>query len=64
MAEKSKSYQQLKQELDGILARIESEDVDIDEAAKLYKKAEALITYIEEYLREIKASIDTAKPKR
>lgn len=63
MAAKTKTYQEMKRELDEIIARLESEDVDIDEAAKLHQQGQKLAVQIEKYLQKVKSKIDISKPK-
>lgn len=64
MADKKKSYQQMKDELDGIIARLESDEVDIDEAVKLHGQGKKLAEEIEKYLKKVRSSLDITKPKR
>lgn len=63
MADKKPSYQQMKDELDSIIARLESDEVDIDEAGKLYQRGRKLAGEIEKYLAKVKSSLDITKPK-
>ena len=63
MAEKKRNYQEMKIELDDIIARLESDDIDIDEAGKLYEKGRKLAREIEKYLKKIRSNIDITKPK-
>ena len=45
------SYTVLKDELDGVLSRLQSEDLDIDEAVQLYKRGNELIAEVGTYLK-------------
>ena len=63
MAEKKRTYQEMKRELDDIIARLESDDIDIDEAGELYKKGQKLADEIEKYLEKIKSDLDITKPR-
>jgi exodeoxyribonuclease VII small subunit len=63
MAAKTKTYQEMKRELDKIIVRLESDDVDIDEAAKLHEQGQKLAGQIEKYLQKVKSKIDISKPK-
>jgi exodeoxyribonuclease VII small subunit len=63
MAAKTKTYQEMKRELDDIIARLESDDVDVDEAAKLHEQGQKLAGQIEKYLQKVKSKIDISKPK-
>lgn len=64
MAEKTKSYRQLKKELDDLLAELEANNEDIDKAIDQYKKGQAIIDQIEKYLQKAKAKIDILKPRK
>jgi exodeoxyribonuclease VII small subunit len=61
MAEKKRTYQEMKSELDDIIASLESDDIDIDEAAELHKKGQKLAREIEKYLEKIKSDLDITK---
>jgi exodeoxyribonuclease VII small subunit len=63
MAEKKRTYQEMKRELDDIIARLESDDIDIDEAGELYKKGQKLAREIEKYLEKIKSDLHITKPQ-
>lgn len=69
MAKASKSaklsYEQLKAELDGILAELQQGDLDIDQALKHYERGLELVRQLEAYLktadnkvRQLKAKFD------
>lgn len=45
------NYQELSQELDTILAQLQSDDFDIDEALKLYERGIAITKQLESYLK-------------
>ena len=48
----SKSYQELKAELDEILEKLQHEDTDIDEAMKLHKQGKETVKKSELYLNK------------
>ena len=56
-----KTYQQLQQELDTLLTRLQDDSIDIDEATKIYKKATGLITELKSYLEKAENTISTIK---
>jgi exodeoxyribonuclease VII small subunit len=58
---RTKSYQQLKAELDKILEQLEAEDIDIDKSLELYKQGQATAKEIEQYLAKAKAKIRAVK---
>lgn len=64
MADKAKSYRQLKEELDAVLLELEASADDIDKAIEQYKKGQQLIEQIEKYLQKAKAKIDILKPPK
>lgn len=45
-------YQALSQELDGIVAKLQSEDVAIDDALQLHKRGIDITKQLEKYLKE------------
>lgn len=64
MADKEKSYRQLKEELDSILSELETNADDIDKAIDQYKNAQAVIARIEKYLKKVKVKVDILKPPK
>jgi exodeoxyribonuclease VII small subunit len=52
-----KSYKQLSEELDKIIAWFESDDVDLEHAIANYEKAEKLIGQMEQYLKRAENKI-------
>ncbi len=63
MAEKKRTYQQMKNELDDIITRLESPEIDIDKAAELYKKGQKLSGEIAKYLEKVKSNLNITKPR-
>lgn len=62
---KEVNYTQLSSELDELLAKLQSDDVDVDEALKLYERGIAITKQLEAYLKsaenkvtKIKASLE------
>lgn len=51
MAEKKKTYQQLSDELAGLIDWFESDQVDLDRAVTKYEQAMELLNQMENYLR-------------
>lgn len=47
-----KSYQQLQDQLDEVLGRLQSGDTSVDEALELYKQGRKLISQLEEQLEQ------------
>lgn len=52
-----KAYQELKDELEAVLAQLQHEDTDIDEAVELHKKGQKILKQLEEYLGEVDKGI-------
>ncbi len=50
-AKKSLSYQEMSQQLDTIMAQLQEENIDIEEAVKLYEQGTSLIKELEKQLR-------------
>jgi len=61
MASKDISYQELKSELDVILGKLQSGDLDIDEAVKAYERGMELFKELEKYLKEAENKITKIK---
>lgn len=58
-------YNQLQKELDGILAQLQGEQADIDEAMKLYGRGEKIIKELEQHLAKAENTIKRLKlPKK
>ena len=53
MSAKAQSYQELKTELDNILAELQHEDTDIDKAVELHKQGRKVLKELETYLQKI-----------
>lgn len=65
-ARKLVNYQKLKTELDEVMAALQQDDLDVDEALELYKKGLELVQTLEAYLKtaenkvvELKAKFET-----
>jgi exodeoxyribonuclease VII small subunit len=53
-----KSYQQLKDELEEILNKLQHEDTDIDQAIELHKNGRQVLAQLEAYLKKITDGVD------
>jgi exodeoxyribonuclease VII small subunit len=51
------SYQELQAQLDEILARLQSDDVDVDTALKLYQEGQKLVKSLESRLTKAENTI-------
>lgn len=58
---KQKSYKELQDELDAVLAELRSSELDIDKALDLYKQGQKLISELEDYLSHAKNEIEQLK---
>lgn len=59
MAKKKKvEYAELKRELEAIISRLQSSDIEVDAALELHEQAEALIAQLEEHLEASKNVIE------
>lgn len=56
MAEKS--YKQLKEDLEQIIIKLESEDTDIDESVELYEAGQKLVDQLEKYIKKAELKIN------
>lgn len=57
MMKSTKTYRELRSELDELLKWFDGDELDVDEALEKYSQAEALINEIENYLDTVKAKI-------
>lgn len=55
------NYQELRVELDGILAKIQSDETDIDEVYALYHRGIEISGKLKDYLSELKKEIELKK---
>jgi exodeoxyribonuclease VII small subunit len=55
------NYQELSQELDTILAQLQSDDFDIDEALKLYERGIEITKQLESYLKTAENKVSKLK---
>ena len=69
MTDKPQNYQALNAELEEILARLQSADLDIDEAVTAYERGMEIVKKLETYLKDaenkvtkIKATFDGSAP--
>ena len=63
MVAKLKSYKELKQELDEVLAWFEQDDIDVDEALVRYREASELISQLESLLESTSLEVRKLKTK-
>ena len=56
-----KSYRELQSELDDVMMRLQSAELDIDEALTLYKQGQKLVADLEAYLETAKNEINQLK---
>ncbi len=61
MATKKTDYQSLSRELDEILAKLQSVDLDIDEAVKAYERGMTIAKELESYLKTAENKITKIK---
>lgn len=57
------NYQQLANELDGILVELQQTDLDVDAAVKKYERGLELIKELEKYLGEAENKVSQLKAK-
>ena len=56
-------FSQLREELDSLLQRLQSDELDIDEAIELYQRGLELIKEMENYLKSADNTIQELKAK-
>lgn len=57
MAQEKQSYRELQAELDAVLAELQSDTVDVDEALTLYKKGQELLKKLDARLKAAEHSL-------
>ncbi len=60
---KNTNYNKLNAELDNIMLSLESSELDIDEAAKLYERGMEIIQEIDKYLKTAENTVTKVKAK-
>jgi exodeoxyribonuclease VII small subunit len=63
MAKEQPSYNQLKNELNEVIVKLQSDDLDVEEALELYKKGQTLIEQLEKYLEKAENTVKELKAK-
>ena len=57
MTRQNQSYKTMSDELDAILSALQAQDLDVDEALKLYDRGQKIITELESYLQNAENKI-------
>lgn len=60
---KEKSYQQLRGELDEVVASFQSGELDIEAATKQYERGTQVVKELQEYLKTAEIKIEKIKAK-
>lgn len=55
------SYEALKSELDSVMAELQREDLDVDQALKAYQRGLELLQQLEAYLRTVENQVEELK---
>lgn len=63
MKDKTKSYQELREELEAIIVKLQDDSLDIDQALELYEAANKLTAKLEEYLKAAKHRFEVLNKK-
>lgn len=61
MPKNDKSYQELDAELEDITLKLQSSDVDLDEATKLYERALIVLENLETHIKTAKNKVSQLK---
>lgn len=61
MTSKAFDYRELSQELDAVLADLQTADLDIDEAVKKYERGMAIVKELEAYLKTAENKVTKIK---
>lgn len=57
------NYQALKTELESVLAKLQTEDVDVDEALSLYERGLELVQQLDTYLKTAENTVKELKAR-
>jgi exodeoxyribonuclease VII small subunit len=57
------NYQALKVELESVMAKLQAEDLDVDEALSLYERGLELVQQLENYLKTAENSVQELKAR-
>lgn len=57
---KQKDYKELSAELDDILAKLQSSDLDVDQAVKAFERGKEIAKQLETYLKQAETKIKKA----
>lgn len=60
---KLKDYRSLRRELDEVVAKLQGDDIDIEDAIKLHARGQELIKQLEDYIKQAENSIKKIKTK-
>ena len=63
MAKEKASYEELKAELDSVMAALQQEDLDVDKALEYYERGLVLVKQLEDYLKTAENSVKQLKAK-
>ncbi len=58
---RNRSFVELRNELDSVMNHLQEENLDIDEAIKLYKRGQELVAELSKYIKEAKNEISKLK---
>lgn len=61
MATKATNYKLLNTELDEVLTKLQSEDLDVDDAVALYERGIAIVKELESYLKNAENKVTKIK---
>jgi exodeoxyribonuclease VII small subunit len=57
------NYQTLKNELEGVMAKLQDEDLDVDEALSLYQRGLELVKQLDSYLKTAENTVNELKAR-
>jgi exodeoxyribonuclease VII small subunit len=58
------SYRELEEQLEAVLAQLQSDTIDVDEALKLHEQGSKLLAALESRLAEAEHHVEALKTKR
>jgi exodeoxyribonuclease VII small subunit len=64
MADTEPTFSELSHQLEAVIAQLQAEDVDVDEALKLHEQGTKLLTQLEKRLASAEHKVTTLKAKK
>ena len=64
MTKPSRSYKEIRDELNVLIDKLQDDNTDIDSVIELYQKGQSLVKELESYIKNAENKIKQIKPKK